>query len=295
LFIYNLHQHLIVAPRPLLGNILVVIAQFFLAGMFVYEEKILNEYKIKVMEIVGWEGVWGMIISLVIMSIFFLLPGDDYGSLENPIQASLQIMNNHHLFIGMIVSSVVIGPFNYFGTNLTKYASAMHRCLIDSSRMCIVWAIAVCCQWEMFTCYQAIGYSLIMVGNLLYYSIISIDKYFELPEDQKKGDYDIISNALGLNDTTFLKDSKNAKSCKNNFDDEEVSKLENDYPVKLGDNIKTNIGNSSNNIENNHTQEKSEISKMGFDYVDAFNEELSKSFEHKNRNNSYEIINNKEN
>jgi drug/metabolite transporter (DMT)-like permease len=36
----------IVAPKPFLGNMLVILAQFFLAGMFVYEEKILQEYEV---------------------------------------------------------------------------------------------------------------------------------------------------------------------------------------------------------------------------------------------------------
>jgi hypothetical protein len=30
----------------MLGNFLVILGQFFLAGMFVYEEKILNEYDV---------------------------------------------------------------------------------------------------------------------------------------------------------------------------------------------------------------------------------------------------------
>jgi drug/metabolite transporter (DMT)-like permease len=38
----------LVAPSPLLGNSLVIIAQFFLALMFVYEEKILKEYDVKI-------------------------------------------------------------------------------------------------------------------------------------------------------------------------------------------------------------------------------------------------------
>jgi drug/metabolite transporter (DMT)-like permease len=36
----------LVAPRPMLGNSLVILGQFFLAGMFVYEEKILKEYDV---------------------------------------------------------------------------------------------------------------------------------------------------------------------------------------------------------------------------------------------------------
>ena len=37
---------MIVAPNPMLGNILCLIGQVFLAGMFVYEEKILKEYDV---------------------------------------------------------------------------------------------------------------------------------------------------------------------------------------------------------------------------------------------------------
>ncbi len=37
---------ILVAPRPILGNSLVIAGQFFLAGMFVYEEKILKEYDV---------------------------------------------------------------------------------------------------------------------------------------------------------------------------------------------------------------------------------------------------------
>lgn len=170
----------------------------FLAGMFVYEEKILKEYKIKVFEIVGWEGIWGMLISLIFITIFFLLPGNDFGSMENPLQASLQIANNYKLFLGILVSSLVIGPFNYYGTNLTKHASAMHRCLIDSSRMCIIWILAVCCYWEEFTGFQAFGYTLIVFGNLLYYEIVSLEKLLknEYLNDKKLEDYNYTNVAI---------------------------------------------------------------------------------------------------
>lgn len=46
---FNLYWNfliLLVAPSPVLGNTLVILGQFFLAGMFVYEEKILKEYDV---------------------------------------------------------------------------------------------------------------------------------------------------------------------------------------------------------------------------------------------------------
>ena len=239
------------APRPLLGNSLVIIAQLFLAMMFVYEECILKDYEVQVWEIVGWEGIWGMLSSAAFISIFFLIPGNDFGSTENPIQATLQVMNDKQLFIGIATSSLVIGPFNYFGTALTKYASAMHRCLIDASRMCIVWIVSICCNWENFKIQQACGYVLIIIGNLVYYEIITLE------------------SILGKN---FLKDKENMNMKLDNFEEEISDRLvakknaENNGNTENAGNIDTNNTNTSScNIVNNSTivtsKENSEVNK----------------------------------
>jgi drug/metabolite transporter (DMT)-like permease len=47
--IINLNRMILVAPRPILGNFLVILGQLFLAGMFVYEEKILKEYDVRML------------------------------------------------------------------------------------------------------------------------------------------------------------------------------------------------------------------------------------------------------
>ena len=96
-----------------------------------------------------------MLISFVFISIFYIIPGhfililgEDFGSFENPFQATLQVFHNYLLFLSISTSILVIGPFNYYGTSLTKYSSAMHRCLVDASRMCIVWVTSIICKWE---------------------------------------------------------------------------------------------------------------------------------------------------
>lgn len=87
------------------------------------------------------------------------------------MQATQQLINNWTIGFYMLVSIAVIGPFNYYGTNLTKYSSAMHRCLIDASRMCVVWLFSVANRWEHFMFQQAVGYLIIIAGNLLYYQV----------------------------------------------------------------------------------------------------------------------------
>lgn len=93
------------------------------------------------------------------------------GSFENPIEATEELSNNYVLLFALLTSVFVMGPFNYYGTNLTKYSSAMHRCLIDASRMCVVWLICILSGWEHFKLQQAIGYATVILGNLLYYQV----------------------------------------------------------------------------------------------------------------------------
>jgi len=222
----------LVAPKPLLGNILVIIAQLFLAGMFVYEEKILKSYNVKIMEIVGWEGVWGCLITIVFIYVFYTLPGDDFGSAENPFQAIMQIKNSQELLFSTLCSSLVIGPFNYFGTSLTKEASAMHRCLVDASRMCIVWMVSMCCSWESFKGNQAFGYGLILLGNLLYYELILKTDYSFLLENnienkQKKRSSSEFERICSLKDQESTKYEFMSKQEDSELNDSNILVLDN--------------------------------------------------------------------
>ena len=126
-----------------------------------------------VVEMVGWEGVWGMLLSAFFMFIFYTIPGKDFGSYENPFQATMQIFNNRTLLMAMLCSSLVIGPFNYYGAKITQHFSAMHRCLICASRMCVVWIFCIASGWESIRLMQVIGYTLIVFGNLIYNQVIN--------------------------------------------------------------------------------------------------------------------------
>lgn len=83
------HSHSVHAPWPLLGNVLCILGQMALAGMFVYEEKVLTNVgeRVPITRLVGWEGVHGMLLSMVIILVAMLIPGHDGGALENPFQA----------------------------------------------------------------------------------------------------------------------------------------------------------------------------------------------------------------
>jgi hypothetical protein len=71
----------------------------------------------------------------------------------------------------------------------------MHRCLIDASRMLVVWLISIISKWEQFKAQQAIGYFFVLLGNLIYYEVkIKIKiKIIKLPFDES------INEHLSLN------------------------------------------------------------------------------------------------
>jgi len=47
--------------------------------MFIYEEIILNKYDIGVMEMVGYEGLWGMLLSSLLLIISHIYPHNLFG------------------------------------------------------------------------------------------------------------------------------------------------------------------------------------------------------------------------
>lgn len=130
---------------------------------------------------VGWEGIWGTALSFLILTFTFCFPRNKLshillkevidaiiGCSDNFIYASCQIANNPKLLLAVLVSSSVIGPFNYFGSGLTRIASASHRSTVDSMRMCVVWLVCVLGGFEDFRVQQMYGYFLMCLGSVIY-------------------------------------------------------------------------------------------------------------------------------
>ena len=165
------------APNPLLGNILCICGQLLLSFMFIYEEYILKDYQIEILDIVGWEGFWGSILAGFLLIISFFIPNVIVGFSDNFLVASYQIIHSKYLFIGVLAGAFSIGPFNYFGTHLTKIASASHRSTICSMRMFTVWMISLLIGWEQYCPQQLYGYLMMTFGVLMYNDVIFMILY----------------------------------------------------------------------------------------------------------------------
>jgi drug/metabolite transporter (DMT)-like permease len=75
-----------------LGLVLLVIAQLFSGGLLIVEEKLLGDYYLDPLKVVGLEGVWGFLMTVILLPIFQQIncgPNDlcYYGKLEDTMRA----------------------------------------------------------------------------------------------------------------------------------------------------------------------------------------------------------------
>jgi drug/metabolite transporter (DMT)-like permease len=53
-----------------LGILLLIVAQLFSGGLYIVEEKLLGDYYLDPLKVVGLEGLWGLLMTIIILPIF---------------------------------------------------------------------------------------------------------------------------------------------------------------------------------------------------------------------------------
>jgi len=174
------------------GVILVIVAQLFAATQFIVEEKFMKNYKCHPLKAVGWEGIWGASLYLILLIIFQFIPCDAASSitpnicsmdtegdwkLENTIFAFQQMGDNGILLFNAILYVCSIAVFNFVGISVTKYASSPARAVIDTVRTIFVWLFFLMpfnaiCKREHFQWLQLVGFVLLIFGTVLYNEVV---------------------------------------------------------------------------------------------------------------------------
>ena len=123
---------------------MLIISQLFAGSMFIVEEKLLGDYYLDPLKVVGLEGFWGVIMYAILLPIFQYIPCHidslcPYGVLEDTGRAFKDYGANYVLIILSIAICFSIAFFNAFGVTVTKHASAAQRSTIDTSRTVLIW------------------------------------------------------------------------------------------------------------------------------------------------------------
>eukprot|EP01094_Clydonella_sp_ATCC50884_P002698 TRINITY_DN12057_c0_g1_i1.p1 TRINITY_DN12057_c0_g1~~TRINITY_DN12057_c0_g1_i1.p1 ORF type:complete len:418 (+),score=103.37 TRINITY_DN12057_c0_g1_i1:36-1256(+) len=187
------------AELALFGDVLIVLAQLASAFQMIVQETFLKRRSYPPLQIVGSEGVWGVIMMLFfVLPICYFIPGDQYGSYENAINGFIMIGHNWILLVLVITYTLSIAFYNFFGLSVAKQLTTVHRTFIDACRTVIVWVVEVMLfyitggsigqEWVTpWSFLQLAGFGFLVLGTFIYNAVLRIPKvYYPTAAEQEK-------------------------------------------------------------------------------------------------------------
>lgn len=153
---------------PIIGVSLCVTAQIFQASMHVYEEKVMSQYVLAPLRVVGMEGACGIVLGCMLLLVL------NAAGIEDTQEAVYQISHCTPLFLAVIGSVLSIAIYNFSGICVIQNASAVARSTIDVSRTIVIWAVELALGWNYFNYLQLVGFVLLASGTLIYNRLVIV-------------------------------------------------------------------------------------------------------------------------
>jgi drug/metabolite transporter (DMT)-like permease len=154
--------------RTVFGMLLIFLAQTFTASQFVLEESIMHKNSISPLQMVAFEGTFGLLLTL----LFQILLHFTYGRTTSgqggyfDMKAGWEDITQHRsIWASSLLIMVCIGSFNFFGLSVTRNVSATSRSTIDTCRVLFVWLCSLGLGWEKFRYLQVVGFALLVYGE----------------------------------------------------------------------------------------------------------------------------------
>merc|ERR1712194_137579 len=148
------------------------------AAQVVAEEWLMKDVDLPSVQIIGFDGFWGVLLMLfVVYPILWLLPGQDGGHVEDPIDTAVMVSNNTLLMTMVFTYLFSCGTFNIAGFQVTAALSATHRMMLDASRTMLIWLFGLYIhyyvdaaskfgeKWNGYSRYQLLGLLILVLGQ----------------------------------------------------------------------------------------------------------------------------------
>merc|ERR1719487_597238 len=83
------------AAEAALGMVLVLLGQVVQAAQVIAEEWLMKDVDLPAMQIVGFEGFWGVLMMFfIVYPLLYVIPGDDHGHEEDVVDTFVMISNS---------------------------------------------------------------------------------------------------------------------------------------------------------------------------------------------------------
>ncbi|CAE7718278.1 REV3L [Symbiodinium pilosum] len=169
------------------GVTLTLLGQVVQAAQVIAEEYLMKDVDLPAVEIIGYEGLWGVLMMVVIVyPTLWLLPGPDHGHAEDIVDTLALVNNSHTLLCVVTIYLISCGTFNITGIAVTGALSAVHRMMLDASRTMIIWGFGLFVhykvdpqspfgeEWTSSSRLQLCGFLVLITGQAIYGEIIRL-------------------------------------------------------------------------------------------------------------------------
>ncbi len=179
-----------------------LVSLIFNGFFYAYEQFLLKKHSINPMEMVGYEGIFGMIIILILTTILSFIPcnfGDkacvfndkNEAFIELPLVFASQLFEEIWLFIMVVLGLLCLAVYNFNGLKITKMFDALTRSLLNITKTSVIWVVGIIITIASdgnpdfkieslnvgVSLVKALGFGVIIFGTLIYNKLI-LKKYF---------------------------------------------------------------------------------------------------------------------
>jgi len=169
----------------LLGMGLALAGQVVQAAQVTAEEHLLKECDLPELQIVGFEGMWGGMMTLGVLAVFYYLPGEDHGRFEDTVDTAYLIWGNGPLAAWTLVYLFSCSTYNIAGMAVTGALTAVHRVMIEALRTAVVWGFGLMVHsvnpgsklgeaWTAYSWLEVAGFVMIIFGQGVYGAMLRV-------------------------------------------------------------------------------------------------------------------------
>ncbi|TMW52383.1 hypothetical protein DOY81_002550 [Sarcophaga bullata] len=169
------------------GDLMIICASIFHAGRMVYEEKYLKACNVPILQAIGWQGLFGILITMAIgLCMNFLptpvTPFNDSSRLvfDDLMDVFTQLRSNNWLLLALglfILTSLLYG---YTTLSIIRFSSSANLILAESVRSYMVYLVALLLEWEYVNLISIIGFLILQIGLITYRKAILLEWYRSL-------------------------------------------------------------------------------------------------------------------
>lgn len=167
------------------GVFLVIGAQVLQAAQMVAEEYFMKDVKLPPLQIVGYEGVWGLIEFLVVgFPLMQWLPGSDNGHFEDSYESFNAVYQSQSLQLLILVYLFSCSTMNISSIMVTYSFNAIHRTMLEASRTSVIWVVGLYThyyidpsagfgeKWLPYSYLEAFGFVFLLFGQMTYGEVL---------------------------------------------------------------------------------------------------------------------------